>query len=84
MKCAIFWDVTLCNLVEFRTLLAACFSLHAHLSNFSTRKLEAVFSSESSVNFYHTTRSHISEDSIRTLVLFLFIIVYIVFITYII
>jgi hypothetical protein len=46
------------------TLLAACILLVAFLAYFSTLKMDAIFSSEMSVNFYYTTGRHIPEDSI--------------------
>jgi hypothetical protein len=44
-------------------LLAVCILLVACLAYFSTLKMDAVYSSEMSVNFYQTTWHHIPEDS---------------------
>jgi hypothetical protein len=60
MKMAVFWIVAQCSLVEvYRRLKGACclsYSLIALM-------MEAASISESSVNFYQTTRRNIPEDS---------------------
>jgi hypothetical protein len=62
---AVFWDVTPCSLVEI--VHPACsFLFVASLVYLSTLKTEAVHSSETSVNFYPTTRHHIPEDGTLT------------------
>jgi glycyl-tRNA synthetase alpha subunit len=53
-----FWDVTPCSLVEvYRSFIGACCLHHQALM------MEAVSTSETSVNFYQTTRGNIPEDS---------------------
>jgi hypothetical protein len=54
MKMTIFWDIAPCNLVEVnRRLRGAVIALIK----------EAVSTSETSVNFYETTRRNYPEDS---------------------
>jgi hypothetical protein len=56
-KMAVFWDVTPSSLVEvFRRFRGAC--CHQHEND-----TETVSTSETSVNFYQTTRRNIPEDS---------------------
>jgi hypothetical protein len=45
--------------------LAACFLLVSCLAHFSTLNMEAESSSETSVNFYQTTRCYIPEDTLK-------------------
>jgi hypothetical protein len=59
----IFWDVKPCSLVEVYWRFFAEHILAACLVYSSTLKMEAVLSSEISVNFYHVIRRHIPEDS---------------------
>jgi hypothetical protein len=47
-----------------RALLAACFLLVICFTYSSTLEMEAVRSSEASVNFYQITRRHVPEDSV--------------------
>jgi hypothetical protein len=54
---------TLCKQQATSALLTACFLLITCLSYCSILKMEAVFSSDTLVNFYQTTRRHIREDS---------------------
>jgi hypothetical protein len=74
MKSNIFWDGVACSPVEiyrrfggytfiFMHLLTACFFLATCFDWLSTLKTEAICSSETSENFYHTTRSCIPEDN---------------------
>jgi hypothetical protein len=57
MKMAVFWVVAPCSLVEvYRRFRGACWVLIALM-------MEAASSSETSVNFYQTTRRYNSEDS---------------------
>jgi hypothetical protein len=48
-----------------RTLIAAYYCLRAYWVYFSTLKAENVRSSETSVNFYQTTRLHIADDDLH-------------------
>jgi hypothetical protein len=50
MKMTVFWDVAPCSLVEIDR-------------RFRGAMMEAVTTSETSVNFYQTTRHNIPEDS---------------------
>jgi hypothetical protein len=65
-----FWNVTLCCLVEVKRRFRGIHYLHLkdwRYSKQTTNKKEArswaVRSSKTSMNFYRTTRRHISEDS---------------------
>jgi hypothetical protein len=58
VKMTVFWDVTLCSLVEvYRRFRAACCLPAIALT------MEEACSSETSVNFYQTTRRIIPKDS---------------------
>jgi hypothetical protein len=57
MKTAVFWDVAPCNLVKST-------DVSEMLGDVITRAvMEAGSTSETSVNYYQTTRSNIPEDS---------------------
>jgi hypothetical protein len=66
MKNAVFWDVAPCRSSVNRRFGGTC---HLHiqcssLADFSTLKMEATRSSETSVQFTRSTRRHIPEDGI--------------------
>jgi hypothetical protein len=67
MKNAVFWDVALCRSCVNRRFGGTWLQPPAHagssLANFSTMKMEAICSSETSVHTRSTQR-HISEDGI--------------------
>jgi hypothetical protein len=68
MKSTIFWDITPCSQLKVNRrfggpLLATCFHAGFLLGLFSTLKMEAICSSETSVDFQRTTRRYIPEDS---------------------
>jgi hypothetical protein len=73
-KSSIFWDITPCSSLKFNrrfgrtcllhfqwALLAICFTVSC-LAYFSTLKMEATRSSETSVGFQRIARRHIPED----------------------
>jgi hypothetical protein len=60
MKNAVFWNVAPCRSCEM--LLPA--HVGSSLADFSTLKMEAIRSSETSVHFTGSTRRHIPEDGI--------------------
>jgi hypothetical protein len=57
IKLTVFWDVAPCSPVETDRRFRGAYCLWAALM------MEAVSTSETSVNFYETTRSNIPEDS---------------------
>jgi hypothetical protein len=59
MNMAVFWDIALCSLVDIDQGFRGPYCLHHQI----TLMLEAVSSSETSVNFYKTTRRNILEYS---------------------
>jgi hypothetical protein len=61
-KSTISWNVMLCGLIEV-ALLAACFLLVFSLTYCSTLKVEAVGSSEKSMDFYQTIQHYITKYS---------------------
>jgi hypothetical protein len=61
MKMTVFWDAVLCSLVEVYQRFRDAYCLH-HQDD-ENNNLEAVSTSETSVNFYETTRRKIPEDS---------------------
>jgi hypothetical protein len=62
----IFWNVPLCSLLEVRWHLRAAHCFHLFLLRiFLYLKIEAMRSSETSVNFYHTAQHRIPENSIH-------------------
>jgi hypothetical protein len=52
MKMTVFWDIVLCSLIEINL----CYEMLALM-------MQAVSTSETSVNFYQTTWRNIPEDS---------------------
>jgi hypothetical protein len=52
--------------VTAETELAACFMLASFLAYPSALKMEAIYSSETSVKFKRTTRRYIPDDKTRT------------------
>jgi hypothetical protein len=68
MKCSVFWDITPCRTLQ----LPRAFTLVSCLAYPSTLKIEAILSSEKSVDFQQTTRRYISEDrTLRNKVIYL-------------
>jgi hypothetical protein len=59
LKSIIFWDMTPCNPLSFKTYV--CLLVFAELIS-STLKMEAICSSETSIETQRTTRRHIPED----------------------
>jgi hypothetical protein len=74
MESTIFWDITPCSPLKFNRrfggtyrlhlqgLLATCFHAGFLLAYFSTLKMEAICSSETTFHFQQTTRAYIPED----------------------
>jgi hypothetical protein len=69
MKSLIFWDITPCSLLKVnrrfggsRAKLGNFFALVSCFVYSSTFKMEAICSSETSVDFKRTTRRYILED----------------------
>jgi hypothetical protein len=58
MKMTVFWDVAPCGLVEVDRHFRGAYCLHHQVA----LMVEAVSTSETSVNFYETTRRNIPED----------------------
>jgi hypothetical protein len=58
----VFWDVAPCGLVEGYRRFVGAYCLH-HQDDEYSLMMEAVSTSETSVNFYQTTRRNIPEDS---------------------
>jgi hypothetical protein len=56
-KMTVFWDVAPCNVVEIGRRFRGAYCFHHH------GLLMAISTSETSVNFYETTRCNIPEDS---------------------
>jgi hypothetical protein len=67
MKSFIFWDIATCNLLEVNRYLegASIFTLVSSSAYSSTLKMEAIYSSEMSVDFQWTTWRRVPGD--RTL-----------------
>jgi hypothetical protein len=65
MKSTIFWDITLCNPLKViaELSLPPAFMLVSCLAYSLTLKMEAIYSSEMSVDFQWTTQHYIPEDS---------------------
>jgi hypothetical protein len=68
MKIAVFWDVAPCSLVQVYRRFRGVYYLHHQgdkTSLFTHRLMvEAVSTSETSVNFYYTTLRNIPEDGL--------------------
>jgi hypothetical protein len=72
MKNAVFWDVAPCRSCEMNRRFGGTYRLYdcyllalvPSLADFSTLKMEAIRSSETSVHFTGSTRPHILEDGI--------------------
>jgi hypothetical protein len=62
MKMAVFWVVAQCSLVEVYRLFTGACCLH-HQYSFIALMMEAANTSETSANFYQTTRRNNPEDS---------------------
>jgi hypothetical protein len=60
MKMTVFWDVASCSLIEIDQHLRCAYCLHHKII---ALMMETVNTSETSVNFYETTRCNIAEDS---------------------
>jgi hypothetical protein len=74
MKMAVFWDVAPCSLAEIDRRFRRTYCLHHCIRAILLIALmmEAVSTSETTVNFYQTTRRNIPEDSHLRLVTCLF------------
>jgi hypothetical protein len=70
MKSTIFWDTTLCSPLKVNRRfgetyrLPYAFTLVFCSAHFSTLKMEAIYSSETSVDLQRTIRRYIPEDSV--------------------
>jgi hypothetical protein len=58
MKMTVFWDVAVCNFIEVGQCFRGVYCLHHQ-----ALKMEAVSTSETSVNLYEITWHNIPEDS---------------------
>jgi hypothetical protein len=63
MKIAVFWDVAPYSLVQISRRFRGAGCLHDQDVSIHPLMLEAAGTSETSVNFYQTTRSNNPEDS---------------------
>jgi hypothetical protein len=69
MKNAVFWDVEPCRSREMNRHFGGTYRLHFQSRKirereFSTLKMKAILSSETSVHFTRSTRRHIPKDDI--------------------
>jgi hypothetical protein len=62
MMSSVFWDITPCSPLKVDRVLSPAFTL-VSCSAYSTLKMEAICSSETSVDFQRTKRRYIPEDS---------------------
>jgi hypothetical protein len=58
----VFWDVAPCSLAEIDQSFRGVYCLH-HQGDESSLMMEAISTSEMSVNVYQTTRRNIPDDS---------------------
>jgi hypothetical protein len=65
MKNAVFWDVAPCKSCEMSSSVLPPAHAGSLLADFSTLKMEAIRSSETSVHFIGSTRRHTLEDDIH-------------------
>jgi hypothetical protein len=63
VKIAVFWVIVLCSLVEVYQRFGGACCLHHQDNELITLMMEAESTSETSVNFYHTTCHNNPEDS---------------------
>jgi hypothetical protein len=63
MKFRVFWDVVPCSHVEVDRSFRGAYCLHHQGEEFIALMMEAVHTSETSVNFNVTTWCYIQEDS---------------------
>jgi hypothetical protein len=63
MKMTIFWDVEPCRLVDFTDVSEVLTTSIIRATIIRSLMMEVVRTSETSVNFYQTTRCNITEDS---------------------